>query len=133
MASRMIRWRPWPPLLSRKFRVKLAVRRVEGVGGGDEAEAGAGRKMAVEVRWKGPKLALRSLRRRVKKNRTREEEVGDGGVVVWNEEFQTLCTLSAHRENDFHPWEVVFTAFNVSHNRTLKPYFSVVLSHVLLQ
>ncbi|XP_074583751.1 uncharacterized protein LOC141839817 [Curcuma longa] len=124
MASRMMRWRPWLPPLSRKFRVKLVVRRVEGVGDGDEAEAAAGRKMAVEVRWKGPKLALRSLRRTVKKNRTKEEEVGDGGVVVWNEEFQTLCTLTAHRENDFYPWEVVFTAFNGS-NQSAKTKPSV--------
>ncbi|KAG6498951.1 uncharacterized protein LOC121995907 isoform X1 [Zingiber officinale] len=116
MASRMMRWRPWAPLLSRKFRVKLVVRRIEGVGGGDEADAG--RKMAVEVTWKGPKLALRSLRRTVKKNRTKEEEVSDGGVVVWNEEFQTLCTLTAHRENDFYPWEVVFTTFNGSNQGT---------------
>ncbi|XP_074577659.1 uncharacterized protein LOC141834110 [Curcuma longa] len=107
MASRMMRWRA----LSRKFQVKLVVRRVEGVGAEDEAST-ARKKVSLEVRWKGPKLALSSLRRTAKKNRTREEQVGDGGVVEWNEEFETVCTLAAHRENAFHPWEVFFTVFN---------------------
>ncbi|XP_042473757.1 uncharacterized protein LOC122056056 [Zingiber officinale] len=113
MASRMMRWRPWPPLLSRKFQVKLVVRRVEGVSAEDEAPA-AGKKVSLVVRWKGPKLALSSLRRTAKKNRTREVQVGDGGVVEWNEEFETVCTWTAHRENALHPWEVLFTVFNGS-------------------
>ncbi|KAK4847027.1 hypothetical protein QYF36_024482 [Acer negundo] len=25
----------------------------------------------------------------------------------------TLCTLSAYKENVFHPWEIAFTLFNV--------------------
>ncbi|XP_042467712.1 uncharacterized protein LOC122050908 isoform X1 [Zingiber officinale] len=123
MASRMIRWRPWPPLLSKKFQVKLVVKRVEGVGAGDEA-ADSGRKIVAEVRWKGPKLALSSLRRTAKRNRTREEEVSDGGMVEWNEEFETVCTLTAQKENAFHPWEVVFSLFNVS-NQNMKTKESV--------
>ncbi|CAL9175255.1 uncharacterized protein LOC135612065 [Musa acuminata AAA Group] len=111
MVSRMMRWRPWPPLLSKKFRVRVVVRRVEGVSGGDEA-AGTGRKVAVEVRWKGPKLALSSLRRTARRNRTREEEVGDGGLVEWNEEFETVCTLTPHKESSFQPWEITFIVLN---------------------
>ncbi|WOL19614.1 hypothetical protein Cni_G28416 [Canna indica] len=111
MAARMMRWRPWP-LLSKKFQVRLVVRRVGGVSAGDEAAALG--KVTAEVKWKGPKVALSSLRRTVKRNRTREEELGDGGLVEWNEEFETVCTLTAHKENAFHPWEIVFVVFNGS-------------------
>ncbi|WOK99487.1 hypothetical protein Cni_G08199 [Canna indica] len=112
MVSRMMRWRPWPPLLSKKFRVRLVVKRVEGVGAGEDSAPAAGRKVVAEVRWKGPKVALSSLRRTVKRHRTREEEVGDRDVVEWNEEFEIVCTLTAHREAAFHPWEVAFNVFN---------------------
>ncbi len=76
--------------------------------------------MTVEIKWKGPTLVPSSLRRTaVKRNFTREVEVGveahqDGVAVEWAEEFQTLCTLSAYKDNVFHPWEVAFTVFNVS-------------------
>lgn len=55
----------------------------------------------------------------MKRNFTREVEVEaeahqNGVVVEWAEEFQTLCTLSAYKDNVFHPWEVAFTVFNVS-------------------
>ncbi|CAL9090075.1 unnamed protein product [Musa textilis] len=130
MPARMMRWRPWPPLSSKKFQVRLVVRRVEGVSAWDEAAAVAEvRKVAVEVRWKGPKVALSSLRRTVKRNRTREEEVGDGGVVEWNEEFETVCTLTAHKDSGFHPWEIAFNVFDVSPNRLFAALIPLFFSH----
>ncbi|RWW84365.1 hypothetical protein BHE74_00007032 [Ensete ventricosum] len=102
----MVLWWPWPPLLTRKFQVRLVVRRIEGVSVDGAA--------AAEVSWKGPKAALSSLRRTVRRNRTREEAVGEGGLVAWNEEFEAACTLTAHRENAFHPWEIAFRVLNVS-------------------
>lgn len=80
---------------------------------GVDVEATA--RVMAEVRWKGPKAALSSLRRTVKRNCTREEEVRDG-LVEWNEEFESVCSLTAHRENSFHPWEIAFAVFNVSTN-----------------
>ncbi|KAK4759597.1 hypothetical protein SAY87_022728 [Trapa incisa] len=112
MVVKMMRWRPWPPLAERKYEVRLVVRKLEGC---DPAPEGAPRgKVAVEVRWKGPKLALMSSLRRtpVKRNFTREEEFGGDGVVLWDEEFESLCTLSAYKDNAFHPWEIAFTVFN---------------------
>lgn len=109
----MIRWRPWPPLVPRKYEVKLVVRRMEGWG--CPAEEGAeGRRVVVEIRWKGPKISLSSLRRTVKRNFTKEEDVGENGVVLWDEEFQNVCNLSAYKDNVFHPWEIAFTVLNVS-------------------
>ncbi|KAL9399813.1 hypothetical protein Peur_008774 [Populus x canadensis] len=131
MVVKMMRWRPWPPLVSKKYEVRLVVRRMEGWDVVREAVAAApgtssggdlkdkSEKLTVEIRWKGPKLALSSLRRTaVKRNFTKEVEVcgaegENGGVLVeWDEEFESLCTLSAYKENVFHPWEISFTVFN---------------------
>ncbi|KAK4755234.1 hypothetical protein SAY87_008991 [Trapa incisa] len=112
MVVKMMRWRPWPPPAPRKYEVRLVVRKLEGC---DPAPEGAARgKVAVEVRWKGPKVALMSSLRRtpLKRNFTREEEFGGDGVVLWDEEFENLCTLSAYKENGFYPWKIAFTVFN---------------------
>ncbi|PIA54258.1 hypothetical protein AQUCO_00900657v1 [Aquilegia coerulea] len=114
MVVKMMRWRPWPPIMSKKFEVKLVVKRLEGfVGLTDEIS-----RLMVEIRWKGTKNALSSLRRTVKRNSTKEEELKSDGVVEWNEEFQNLCTLSAYKENVFHPWEISFVVLNVVNQGT---------------
>ncbi|CAN0879304.1 hypothetical protein LINGRAHAP2_LOCUS12957 [Linum grandiflorum] len=130
MVVKMMRW-PWPPLVSKKFDVTLVVKRLEGLV--DLAPAGEKpEKFTVEIRWKGPKMALGSFRRRVKRNFTQEvvfsgdggslsssdEETtgnvnGNGGVTAeWNEEFQNICALSPYKENAFHPFEIAFSVFN---------------------
>ncbi|XP_065874855.1 uncharacterized protein [Euphorbia lathyris] len=75
---------------------------------------GSGSRLTVEIRWKGPKFALSSFRRTVKRNFTKEVEVSveENDAVEWDEEFQNLCTLSPQKENVFHPWEIAFTVFN---------------------
>lgn len=113
-----MRWRPWPPLLARKYDARLVVRRLEGccdlVRDGP-SELG---KLSVEIRWKGPKTALSSLRRpAVKRNFTREvaADAALNGVVDWDEEFHSLCCISfykVNKDNVFHPWEIAFTVFN---------------------
>ncbi|XP_057978626.1 uncharacterized protein LOC131165024 [Malania oleifera] len=124
MVVKMMRWRPWPPPVTKKYEVRLVVRRLEGcdwvrggAGKGLEEEvvaaspSGEGR-LAVEIRWKGPKIALSSLRRTVRRNFTREEGLGSDGVVQWDEEFHSVCNLSAYKDNAFLPWEVAFTVFD---------------------
>lgn len=110
-----MRWRPWPPPISRKYEVRLNVKRLEGgdwVHEGTEKDNGG---VAVEIRWKGPKISFRWT---VKRNCTREEIVkrvdGPNGafLVEWDEEFKSVCTLSGPKENVFHPWEI---SFNVMH------------------
>lgn len=116
-----MKWRPWPPLVSRKYEVTLIVRRLEGYDLVQECPekgpSGIGN-LTVEIRWKGPKLTLSSLRRTaVARNFTREvgvDAVTENGVVEWDEEFHSLCNLSAYKDNVFHPWEIAFTVFNVS-------------------
>lgn len=87
----MMRW-PRPPA-ARKFRVRLVVRRAEGLqqpcaaaaehAASAEAEAPPTR-VAAELRWKGPKASpLSSLRRTaVRRNRTREAEAEAAAVVA---------------------------------------------------
>ncbi|OWM79021.1 uncharacterized protein LOC116195888 [Punica granatum] len=115
MVVKMMRWRPWPPPATKKYEVRLVVRTLQGC---DPLPEGAGedRKLTAEIRWRGPKLALMSSLRRapVKRNFTTEEVLAQNGAVVWEEEFQTVCGLTAYKENVFHPWEIGFTVFNVS-------------------
>ncbi|KAK1421090.1 hypothetical protein QVD17_23185 [Tagetes erecta] len=117
MVVNVIKWRPWPPLVSKKFRVKLVVKKMEG-GKCDPVHADPEKvyHRAVEIKWKGPKITLTSFRRTVKRNCTREEKVADpNGVVQWDEEFQTVCTLSGYKDNNaFNPWEIGFTVLNGS-------------------
>ncbi|WOG98249.1 hypothetical protein DCAR_0417590 [Daucus carota subsp. sativus] len=121
MGVKMMRWRPWPPLVSKKFEVKLVVNGLQGwcFTGGDLLHAGAQKecypKVAVEIKWKGPKVALSSLRRTVKRNITKEEAVGSNGVVRWDQQvFCNVCTLSGIKDTVFHPWEISFTLLNGS-------------------
>ncbi|KAI3705416.1 hypothetical protein L1987_75653 [Smallanthus sonchifolius] len=116
MVVNVIKWRPWPPLMSKKFKVKLVVKKMEG-GSCDPVHADPRKEYhrAVEIKWKGPKITLSSFRRTVKRNFTREEKVVDpNGVVQWDEEFQTICTLSGYKDNAFSPWEIGFTVLNGS-------------------
>uniref|UniRef100_A0A0E0FE74 C2 NT-type domain-containing protein n=1 Tax=Oryza meridionalis TaxID=40149 RepID=A0A0E0FE74_9ORYZ len=105
MVARM--W-PWPPP-ARKFRVRLVVRRAEGLTAASEAA------VAVEVRWKGPKASpLGSLRRVMHSNRTRLESAAVA-AVAWEEEFERVETFTAtsHRKSGaaFHPWDLAFSVF----------------------
>ncbi|KAG6520234.1 hypothetical protein ZIOFF_017272 [Zingiber officinale] len=108
VASRMMRWLQWGSAKNKKYEVRLVVRRIEGM---PKKSAVA----AVEVKWRGPKTVLKSLRRdRVRRSWTREEEIREGGVVVWDEEFLIACTLTALKGDAaaFIPWEIAFTVYS---------------------
>ncbi|KAK7392715.1 hypothetical protein VNO78_21161 [Psophocarpus tetragonolobus] len=113
MVVKMMRWRPWPPLVSKKYEVTLVVKTLA-LHGCDLLRAGADKGMVLQIKWKGPKLTLSSLRRNaVARNFTREAHPHNNhDVVFWDEEFHTLCTLSAYKDNAFHPWEIAFSLFN---------------------
>lgn len=125
---RMIRWRPWPPLVSKKFDVKLVLFRLEGFPLPPQEEESEKEKkkplrLMVEVRWKGPKAAF--LRQTVKRNFTKEEDLRTDGIVEWNEEFSNACNLSSSKESVFHPWEIALTVLN-GLNQGTKHKFSIV-------
>ncbi|KVI07401.1 EEIG1/EHBP1 N-terminal domain-containing protein [Cynara cardunculus var. scolymus] len=122
MAVRMMNWRPWPPLSSKKFEAKIVVCRLQGLpekitssgGGGGCGESRDFSKLGVEVKWKGSIKSNNRLnfkRSSVKRNLTKEESLNDDGVVEWNEEFVAVCNLVAFRDG-FHQWEVAFRVFD---------------------
>lgn len=112
MVVKMMKWRPWPEIASKKFEAKITVNCVKGLNFSQDFQ-----RLVVEIKWKGSKgnsLTLSSLKRKnVKKSFTKEESLKDDGVVYWNEEFQSLCNFNVSKEIAFHPWEVSFTVFNV--------------------
>ncbi|XP_045808255.1 uncharacterized protein LOC123902538 isoform X1 [Trifolium pratense] len=114
MVVKMMKWRPWPPPISRKYQVKLLIKTLRGCC----IDLSPENTFAVEIRWKGPKLALSSLRRNaVVRNFTGESHVrrvdqDENDVVLWDEEFISFVNLSANKDNSFHPWEIAFTVFN---------------------
>ncbi|KAL6894575.1 hypothetical protein ACP4OV_008673 [Aristida adscensionis] len=133
----------WPrPAAARKFRVRLVVRRAEGLtppavepASSPEREDGGAKppRVAAEVRWKGPRAsALGSLRRSaVRRNRTREEQPlaaaaepsGAAVAAAWEEEFESVVTLAAasHREAAaFQPWDLAFCVFSDVNNKSQK-------------
>ncbi|XP_076881076.1 uncharacterized protein LOC143529089 [Bidens hawaiensis] len=116
MVVNVIKWRPWPPILSKKFRVKLVVKKMEGGVNLDPVHADTEKGYCVEIKWKGPKISLSSFRRTVKRNFTKEVVlVEPNGVVHWDEVFYSVCTLSASsKDNVFNPWEIGFTVLNGS-------------------
>ncbi|KAJ8574168.1 hypothetical protein K7X08_025973 [Anisodus acutangulus] len=132
MVVKMMKWRPWPPLISKKFEVKIFVNKLENLVVNDLASSGG---VAVEIRWKGPpKIALSSFRKTVKRNCTKEEGVKNGpnGVIYveWDEEFQSLCNLSGYKDNVFHPWEIAFTVLNGMNAKNKAPVVGTAVLNV---
>ncbi|KAL2345317.1 hypothetical protein Fmac_006602 [Flemingia macrophylla] len=116
MVVKMMRWRPWPPHASRKYEVRLIVQSLQGCDLLRDA-ARQGSRFALQIRWKGPKSTLASLRRSsVATHVTREADVllhdGAAALLQWDEEFHALCNFNGYRDNVFHPWEIAFTLFN---------------------
>lgn len=125
MVVRMKKWWPWPPPVSKKFIVRLIVRRLQGCDLLPDA-AREGSRLVVEIRWKGSKMTLGSLRRNSVARNSTKEAVVDGAtatVVDWDEEFETSCNLNSHKDNFFKPWEIAFTLFNVSSSISTNFYF----------
>ncbi|EOA32949.1 hypothetical protein CARUB_v10016277mg [Capsella rubella] len=111
MVVKMMKWRPWPPLVTRKYEVKLAVKKLEGWDLVREGVPEKEERLTVEIRWKGPKATLGSLRRTVKRNFTKEA-LGESDVVSWDdEEFQSLCSFTSYKDSLFYPWEIAFSVF----------------------
>ncbi|KOM36801.1 hypothetical protein LR48_Vigan03g018200 [Vigna angularis] len=75
--------------------------------------------LVLQIKGKDPKLTLSSLHRNaIARNFTKEVQPQPDDVVFWEEEFHTLCTLSAYKDNAFHPWEIAFSLFNGLNQRS---------------
>ncbi|KAK9691618.1 hypothetical protein RND81_09G208400 [Saponaria officinalis] len=130
MVANLIKWKPWLPLQSKKFEAKIVVRCITGLQKIDDDEKskknGGFDKLKVEIKWKGSKInGIKSLRKKiVKKNSTRVQELGENGVVSWEEEFKTVCGFFVSKdrvdEGGFLPWEILLVILNDSQMNTKK-------------
>ncbi|MFS7957433.1 putative NT-type C2 domain-containing protein [Helianthus anomalus] len=133
MVVGMMKWRPWPPQSSNKFKVKIIIRHLQGLlqdsataaadGGGQDVS-----KLVVEVVWKGcnkPNNPLSFKRRSVRRNVTKDGCWKDDGVVEWNEEFVSVCSLFGLKDGGFHRWDVAFMVFDGSNQEPKKRYCAV--------
>ncbi|KAL5060397.1 hypothetical protein RYX36_032001 [Vicia faba] len=133
MVVNMMRWRPWPPLVTKNYHVRLTVKKLTGCHFLRQSCS----RLTVEIKWKGSKSTLASLRRSsVATNFTKEaviecDDGSHGGFVVnFDEEFHKFCNLNGNKDNVFHPWEI---AFNLFHGLNEKPKKkSVVVGTALL-
>lgn len=131
MVVGMMKWRPWPPLSSKKFETKIIIRHLQGLPE-NSAIADDGpqdlSKLAVEIKWKGSNKSNNPLsfkRRSVRRNVTKKGSLKDDGVVEWNEEFVTVCNFLGSKDGGFHQWEVAFTVFDESNQEPKKRCSSI--------
>ncbi|PIN18537.1 hypothetical protein CDL12_08799 [Handroanthus impetiginosus] len=113
MVVKMMKWRP-----SKKFEAKITVHELRGLLISSTKLQDSSR-FSVEIKWKGSKgIGLSSLRRKVRRNFTKEEFLRGDGIVQWDEEFKCVCSFSPYKDGLFHPWEVSFAVFNGSKQGT---------------
>ncbi|KAL8241533.1 hypothetical protein R6Q59_014887 [Mikania micrantha] len=119
MVAGMMKWRPWPPLSSKKFQVKLIIRQIQGlINKSATADGGSqdiSNNLAVEVKWKGCNKSNNPLsfnRRSVRRNVTMIGSWKDDGVIEWNEEFIAVCDFLGLKDGGFHQWDVAFKVFD---------------------
>lgn len=106
----MMKWRPWPPITSKKFEAKLIVKSLKGVIENTD-------KLGVEINWIGSNKSNNRLsfkRRSVRRNVTKEGLVKGDGIVEWNEEFVSVCGFLGVKDGGFHRFDVAFKVFDVS-------------------
>ena len=138
-----MRWPPWPPGQSKKFHVKLVLLRLEAPAELEDLKLDKRKVLTAEVRWKGQKSSLASLRRAsVRRNLTKAveimEEKGDiliSGlvpVVAWNEEFRGVCCLTPYKDNSYHPWEIAFSVFDSNVSFAFNYYASLFFGQFFL-
>lgn len=134
VVRKVMRWSPWAPAAAegkRKYRVKVAVVRVDGFSPRSAVvDDGEGpRVVSVEIRWKGPPggRGLPYLRGRRKPTRcVSAERPVRGGAVEWGEEegaaFEHVCGFAvAERAGSFGAWNVSLHLLSVSPSQPPPP------------
>lgn len=138
MVAKMMKWSPWPAMVTRKYKVKVKPVKLEW----SECVADEGivddhdrnqKVMAIKVKWKGePKFGLVpfSLAPKQRRHFSREKMVkkladGRGAIMEWGgkdeaDEFENVCSFSIVSTSDedghekFGPWDVSFSVLYVS-------------------
>lgn len=107
MVAKMIRWRPCPVLLTKKYQLNLVLHSLKSFGDGEDEN---GRlecsKLMALIKWKVPRRKLGSRFRSIQKNCTSFHGIGDDGIVGWKESFGHVCVLTLLKENAFYRCDV---------------------------
>ncbi|KAI5067085.1 hypothetical protein GOP47_0017613 [Adiantum capillus-veneris] len=115
MVVKMMKWRPWPSVTSKKFQVYLTVQALEGLSPPSSAQDENVEGLMVDVKWKGPKSSI-FPRRSLKRLRTTEKQVTGDGIVCWEEKSDFECDFMQMKNNStFQPWDVHFVVLKASH------------------
>ncbi|KAJ0465393.1 putative NT-type C2 domain-containing protein [Helianthus annuus] len=124
MVVGMMKWRPWPPISSRKFEAKIIIQRLQGSIENSQDYW----KLYVEVKWKGSNKSINPLsfkRRSVRRNVTKEGSLKDDGIVEFNEEFVAVCNFLGLKDGGFHQWDVAFKVFDGLNQGPKNKYCSI--------
>ncbi|GKC83284.1 EEIG1/EHBP1 N-terminal domain-containing protein [Tanacetum coccineum] len=113
MVVNMMKWRPWPPLLSKKYETKIIIKNLQGFIKTTNDQDFS--KMGVEVIWKGGNKSNNPLsfkKTSVRRNVTKDGFCKNDGSVEWDEEFVTVCNFIGLKDGGFSPFEVAFKVFD---------------------
>lgn len=108
MVIKVMKW-PLRQLFSKKYQVNLVLNRLEGLSTGESEES----KLYVDLKWKGPKGALGSRFRSMKREKTDALPVDNSGCITWDKEFEHVCVLTNDKAGVFQPWHVYFVLCKV--------------------
>lgn len=108
MVIKVMKW-PLRQLLSKKYQVNLVLNRLDGLSATESEES----KLYVDLKWKGPKSALGSRFRSMKRDKTNALPVENSGCVTWDKEFEHVCVLTNDKVGVFQPWHVYFVLCKV--------------------
>ncbi|KAJ0657511.1 putative NT-type C2 domain-containing protein [Helianthus annuus] len=131
MVVGMMKWRPWPPISSRKFEAKIIIQRLQGSIENSQDYS----KLYVEVKWKGSNKSINPLsfkRRSVRRNVTKEGSLKDDGIVEFNEEFVAVCNFLGLKDGGFHQWDVAFKVFDGLNQGPKNKYCSIAIGSLNL-
>jgi hypothetical protein len=127
MVVKMLKWRPWLPLPSKQFLVRLKLHGLEGLFHlihpgkiADSSQLPLGTegkessKIAVKIKWKGPRRSLGlCFKRNPHRAKTSMKIPQDSSSVVFEEDFEHTCVLTISHDNCFIPWDINFTICQV--------------------
>lgn len=114
MVVAMMKWRPWPPLSSKKYETKIIIKHIQGFIKNTDQDYS---KMGVEIIWKGGYKTNNPLlfrKRSVRRNVTKDGVCKNDEIIEWDEEFVTVCNFIGLKDGGFCPFEVTFKVFDVS-------------------
>lgn len=124
-----MKWSPWAAGVVKRLHVKVSQLKLEGFceqkveddvrgdGDGDEDD----KIVVIAMKWKGPKAGLGLVPFPFYRTSTRQRDYTNqrcssnkGQPIVWDDEFECVCSFSISKDGTFGHWEVTFNVLYVS-------------------